>query len=113
MKKSYNKFVILTVVASCVLLFSMIPIRKNVSEFHSVAEYNFYKTHTIVAPPIDSSIIFPTAGNCDGCHGYDPQMNGMVDSYGNDVNVNDVDVNINDVIVMPMAQPRAGFVHRK
>lgn len=89
MKKSYTKFSIAIVVISCVLLFSMIPIRKNVTEYHSEAEYDFYKTHMMVAPPIDSNIIFPTAGNCLGCHGYDPQGNGMVDSYGNDVNVHD------------------------
>ncbi|MFT6320645.1 MAG: hypothetical protein ACJAT4_001572 [Granulosicoccus sp.] len=89
MKKSFTKSSIVIVVVSCVLLFSMIPIRENVTEFHSEAEYNFYKTHAMVAAPIDSNIIFPTAGNCDGCHGYDPQMNGMVDSYGNDVNMHD------------------------
>ncbi len=89
MKKTYTKFSIAIVVISCVLLFSMIPIRKNVTEYHSEAEYNYYKTHAMVAAPIDSNIMFPTAGNCDGCHGYDPQGNGMVDSYGNDVNVHD------------------------
>lgn len=89
MKKTYTKSSIAILVVSCILLFSMIPIRQNVTEYHSEAEYNFYKTHMMFAPPIDSSIIFPTSGNCDGCHGFDPQGNGMVDSYGNDVNVTD------------------------
>ena len=89
MKKIYTKTNIIILVSASILLFSMIPIREDEKAFHTEDELNFYLAHAVLAPPVDSNIIFPTAGNCDGCHGYDPQGNGMVDSYGNDVNVHD------------------------
>ena len=89
MIKIFTKSSVTLILLGCILLFSMIPIRENEKAFHSEEEYAHFRINEMMPPPIDSSIIFPTAGNCDGCHGYDPQMNGMVDSYGNDVNVHD------------------------
>lgn len=83
------KYSILVAIAAGVFLFSMIPIRENESAFHTEEELNFYLAHASFAPPVDSSLMFPTAGNCDGCHGFDPQGNGMVTSSGEDVNVHD------------------------
>lgn len=39
--------------------------------------------------PIDSTIIFPTAATCRGCHGFDANGHALVDGAGNDVNIYD------------------------
>jgi len=38
---------------------------------------------------IDSTVIFPTAVSCSGCHGFDNNGYAMVDGDGNDVNIHD------------------------
>ncbi|MEM6967224.1 MAG: T9SS type A sorting domain-containing protein [Bacteroidota bacterium] len=87
--KSCSKIAVLAIIVGSILLFSMIPIRKKQQVFYTEEEFDFYKIHGMMMAPVDSAILFPTAKNCNGCHGFDPQMNGMVDSYGNDVNVHD------------------------
>lgn len=48
--------------------------------------------HANFLPPpltVDSSKIFPTATECEACHGFDPNGNALVDFFGNDVNIFD------------------------
>ena len=89
MNKTFTKYSIIIAIGAGVFLFSMIPIRENESAFHTEEELKFYLAHASFAPPVDSNLIFPTANNCNGCHGFDPQGNGMVTSSGEDVNVHD------------------------
>jgi len=76
------------------------PIQNQKLTFHSEAELAFFKQHLIPNPqspisspqsgiPIDSSILFPTAKLCSGCHGKDPNGNAMVTGDGTDVNIYD------------------------
>ncbi len=83
------KWYVTIALATCILLFSMIPIRKNNASFHSQEEWNNFLRNTSLIPPQDSTHLFPIARRCIGCHGYDPQMNAMVDWQGNDINVYD------------------------
>ncbi len=89
MTKTYTKYSIIVAIAAGILLFSMIPVRENEKAFHSEEELNFFLNHAVLSPPVDSNLIFPTANNCNGCHGFDPQGNGSVTSSGEDVNVHD------------------------
>ena len=73
----------------CILMFAMIPIRENETAFHTPEELANFTKHSTLFTPVDSSILFPTASVCEGCHGFDPQMNAYVDNEGNDVNIFD------------------------
>jgi len=56
--------------------------------FHSQAEIDMFR-QMLSMPPVDSSILFPTASTCKGCHGYDANGYALVDFFGNDVNIHD------------------------
>jgi len=83
------KWVIAVFLFGSILLFSMVPIRENNTAFHSHEEWSNFLKNTSLTPPKDSIHLFPTAKQCSGCHGYDSQMNAMVDWQGNDINVYD------------------------
>ena len=71
-----------------ILVLSLSPITPHATTFHSVAERQYFgmmAAHSIV----DSSLIFPTATSCVGCHGPDPMQNAYIDNEGKDVNVFD------------------------
>lgn len=87
--KNNLKFTVAVVILGCIFLFSMMPIREHEKAFHTEAELNYFLNHAPFAPPLDSSIMFPTASNCSGCHGSDPQMNAMITAQGEDVNTHD------------------------
>ena len=76
-----------TLIGLIILSATLFPIDNDVKAFHSKAERALLRQ--ILQGPIDSTIIFPTAGNCSGCHGYDTNHYAMVDFFGNDVNVHD------------------------
>ncbi|MEM9546770.1 MAG: T9SS type A sorting domain-containing protein [Bacteroidota bacterium] len=84
-----GKWYVLAVIAMCILMFSMIPIRENSNAFHTLEEWNNYLENIHVMPPQDTIHLFPTANQCKGCHGFDPKMNAMIDWQGNDVNIHD------------------------
>jgi len=86
---SYMKWLISMALFGCILLFAMIPIRDHNTAFHTSDEWENYLRNWHVAPPEDLEALFPTANQCKGCHGPDPQMNAMIDAQGNDVNVHD------------------------
>lgn len=89
-QKSFTlKWGIAGMLFSCILLFSMIPVREDNVSFHTHEEWHAFLKNTVLTPPNDSVHLFPTAKQCNGCHGFDPQMNAMVDWQGNDVNVYD------------------------
>lgn len=83
------KWGVAIVLFATIILFSMIPIRENSEAFHSLEEWDDFLGNTMLTPPQDSIHLFPTATQCNGCHGFDPQMNAMIDWQGNDVNVHD------------------------
>ncbi len=83
------KLLVFAFMCMSILLFSMIPMRENNEAFHSVEEWDNFLLNTHLAPPQDTNHIFPTAKRCSGCHGFDPQMNAMVDWEGNDINTHD------------------------
>jgi hypothetical protein len=66
---------------------ALLPVEQQARTFHSKAEREILRN--ILAGPIDSSIIFPVASTCSGCHGYDSSGNALVDFFGNDVNMHD------------------------
>ncbi|MCB0552430.1 MAG: T9SS type A sorting domain-containing protein [Phaeodactylibacter sp.] len=70
-----------------VLAAALFPIDNKVQAFHTDAELGLLRQ--IRSLPIDSSIIFPTASACQGCHGYDSNHYAMLDFFGNDVNIYD------------------------
>ena len=70
-----------------ILSATLFPIDNDVKAFHTKAERALLRQ--ILQGPIDSTIIFPTAGNCSGCHGFDTNGYAMVDFFGNDVNIHD------------------------
>ena len=76
-------------IAGAISLLSMIPMGETQKVFHSPEDLEYYRTHYVQQPPIDSAVIFPTATNCSGCHGYDFRRNALVDYEGQDVNMND------------------------
>ncbi|MCO6486968.1 MAG: hypothetical protein J5I98_01055 [Phaeodactylibacter sp.] len=70
-----------------VLSVTLLPVDNDVRAFHTEAERALLRQ--ILQGPIDSSIIFPTAVHCEGCHGFDTNGYAMVDFFGNDVNIQD------------------------
>lgn len=89
MKKNRLKLVIGIALLGCVFMFAMIPIQDNEQRFRSEEELQNYFDHASFFAAVDSSLIFPSASDCSGCHGFDPQMNGMVTEAGQDVNPHD------------------------
>lgn len=83
-KPHYIGFLIL----ASILAFSMMPVKNVANHFHTKEELLYFQEYRIM-PPVDSSILFPTASHCSGCHGKDAQGYAMIDSEGNDVNVHD------------------------
>ncbi len=77
-------------IGSTILLFiavaTVFPVENEVKGFHTEAELAVLRQQVLT---IDSSVLFPTAGTCSGCHGYDSNQYAMVDFFGNDVNMHD------------------------
>ena len=71
-----------------ILTLSLLPTTQNANSFHTEEERKYF---SMVAAhgPVDSSLIFPTAVACVGCHGPDPMQNAYIDNAGNDVNLYD------------------------
>ncbi len=76
-----------SVILLSILIATVFPVENEVKGFHSEAELAVLRQHDLF--PIDSSILFPTAGTCSGCHGYDSNHYAMIDFFGNDVNMHD------------------------
>jgi len=89
MKNVSGKYIIAGVLFCTIFLLSMIAERDNPNAFHTIEEWNKFVSERMMFAPGDSVHLFPTARQCKGCHGYDPQMNAMVDWMGNDVNSHD------------------------
>lgn len=73
---------------SLILVAAMLPVQHEAKAFHSKEELMAMR-HLMVVEPVDSSILFPTASVCSGCHGFDSNYFAMVDFFGNDVNIHD------------------------
>ncbi len=52
--------------------------------YHGQQEVNYFRANNISLPLADNGY-FKASGNCDGCHGYDPEMGANVDEMGNDI----------------------------
>lgn len=89
MKQLGGKYLIAIAICTMVLLLAMIPEREHPDAYHTVEEWDRFVSERLMHAPPDTNHIFPTARRCQGCHGYDPQMNAMVDFMGNDVNMHD------------------------
>lgn len=84
-----------------VAVFASLPVKKGPERFHSDAELAFFRKFSFprllkngpgtdtLALPIDSSILFPTAKTCGGCHGHDPNHYALVNNANEDVNIYD------------------------
>ncbi len=81
---------------------TLYPVENQKVEFHTNAEHAFFKEHGLSVEafekqlgespdflPIDSTILFPTAKLCGGCHGHDPNGHALVTTSGEDVNIYD------------------------
>lgn len=77
------------VLVFAVLLLAMIPLKESKKIYHSVEEMEYFQSLHTQMTGIDSSVIFPTATNCNGCHGYDTRRSALVDYEGQDVNMSD------------------------
>ena len=99
MKKSLLLALILPAFIATIAYF---PVENQQVGFHSASELELFRqlginqainpqTSTVgrLLLPIDSNILFPTAKTCGGCHGFDPQMNAMISSSGEDINIYD------------------------
>lgn len=93
MKKSFLPILALPALIAFLAWF---PWDNKPSNFHSEEELAFYRTKLSFNPhgsgefiPIDSSILFPNAKLCSGCHGKDPNGLASITSNGTDVNVYD------------------------
>lgn len=86
MKK--RQYAIITAILGSILLLALIPGKQVGLVFHDADEYQQYRLLS-ESIPIDSSIIFPVATLCAGCHGHDTLKYGMVTEAGLDVNVYD------------------------
>lgn len=73
-------------VFAMILILSMIPSSQKAHSFHSEKERKHFAMMAAHGP-VDSSLIFPTAISCIGCHGPDPMNNAYIDNEGNDVNL--------------------------
>ena len=80
---------IVVVLLSSLFLLAMLPVSEEEKPYHSKAALDNYFASFAFLPPVDSSLIFPNASNCSGCHGRDQLMNALVDYFGNDVNMHD------------------------
>lgn len=87
MKRFSRNYLFVILVFIGIVFFSTLPVQEHKS-FHSSSELAYFNGH-LFADPVDSTVLFPTVSHCDGCHGSDLQMNAMVDSDGNDINVVD------------------------
>lgn len=90
-------------VPALVAAIAWFPLDNQRRSFHSEEEKDFFKNHLSryfpqaaaegpgdpVLQLIDSSILFPTAKQCGGCHGYDPNQHALVTTTGLDVNMYD------------------------
>lgn len=88
MKIPFTTYTIFLIIIIFVFSINLIPSSHQVNAFHTPNELNYFKVHNIL-PPVDSTIIFPAASSCEGCHGKDAQGNANIDEQGNDVNVHD------------------------
>ena len=74
---------------------ALFPVENQAPAFHTDAELAFFEknklatsdhTNHLLSPPeflpIDSSVLFPTAKLCGGCHGRDPNMNALITTSG-------------------------------
>lgn len=84
-----------------IVAFANLPVKDKSRQFHSAAELAIFRQFNILhrhtgntgpdTPqlPIDSSILFPTAKTCGGCHGYDPNHHALITNSDEDVNIYD------------------------
>lgn len=101
MKKSTLLALIVPPVVATLAFF---PVENQRNKFHSEAELASFRHWVIPSSghsasttsreswaelPIDSSIFFPTAKTCGGCHGHDPNMVAFITAAGKDVNIYD------------------------
>lgn len=77
---------------------ALYPVENQKTAFHTEEELAFFEKNRIYFSgqghgpeflPIDSSVLFPTAKLCSGCHGHDPNGHAMVTEDGTDVNIYD------------------------
>ncbi len=76
-------------VFGAILVFGMMPVSENKGEGYDTRSFAEIHSSWLLLDPVPADLIFPTTYFCSGCHGYDPLMQSMVDSMGNDVNVFD------------------------
>ncbi|MEM1323538.1 MAG: T9SS type A sorting domain-containing protein [Bacteroidota bacterium] len=83
-----NTLKVAIVAGFLILIGSMLPLKNELQAYHSPEELDFYKQHAMLLT-IDSNQYFPSSRQCVGCHGFDLEGYAMVDSEGNDVNIED------------------------
>jgi hypothetical protein len=102
MKKSLLVALLLPAIVAIIARF---PVENDAEHFHTAQELALFEqltwrkmaasvhgTSATTAPmllPIDSSVLFPIAKTCAGCHGRDPLERALVTSSGVDVNIYD------------------------
>ncbi|NNC83382.1 MAG: hypothetical protein HKN79_07380, partial [Flavobacteriales bacterium] len=83
-----------TILTLIILIFTVVLIahsERNDRGFHTPMELEYYQRSMMY----DSTLVdgwnalFAASGECNGCHGYDPQEVASVDAEGNDINVVD------------------------
>jgi hypothetical protein len=92
MKKIY---VFALVIPAVVAFLGYRPWAVETATFHTAPERAYFQERGLTEAsmltmiPIDSSILFPNARLCGGCHGHDPTQRAMYTTSGQDVNIYD------------------------
>lgn len=83
--QKHLKLAIVLVVALTAYLGSIANYQWNRSNaYHGPNEINFFRGNSIELPLSDNGY-FKASGNCDGCHGFDPEFEANVNEQGHDI----------------------------
>ena len=85
-----KKYIFFSIIAAIFFL-SFISGDKGIFYTDTNGNVCLYENHidgTLLAPPVDSALMFPHSSACQGCHSEDPNGLAMVDFFGNDVSFN-------------------------
>lgn len=88
MSSTIRPFLFASGILGIVIAMALMPLNNGVRAYHSEAELQSFRQHSVIGP-VDSSQYFPTSAHCDGCHSTDPEAFAMRDGDGNDVNMYD------------------------
>lgn len=82
-----KKLIFISLITIGIFALGSMSILKPIQSFHTESESRFLVSHFL--DPVDSTFIFPSSSDCDGCHDQDEEGLALVDHEGKDVNLFD------------------------